>query len=662
MKKILLVLFILILGSAVFALTGDVNNDGAVNIIDALLTAQYSVGLPLSNFDTSAADVNGDCVVNIIDGLLIAQYYVGLSTDFPVDAATPTTTPIPTSPPSAAPTAAGTSAPTAVGTSSPTMPPSATGPPSGTLPPGVTGAPTVTGAPSSSGSGLEAGYADDNKEFNSFLSFLDEYSSVKHYELKIYERIIFHIQDINGKSLPNASVEVYNELEELICEGTSYADGTFMFFPAEYGDDENYVVTITFELQTKELMVERMGERNIDVVFDFSRPVYSNVPLDMLFILDTTGSMHEEINQLKTTIELINQTLSTLSSDPLVRYGMVLFRDRGDAQSSYLTKVIPLTENLDTFQTELNQVTASGGGDLPEDLEQALEDSMHEITWNEDGLRLSWIITDAAPKLYEDETYRYVDAARDAHKAGIKIFSVGAGGLDLPGEYALRQISQYTYAKFVFLTYGETGESEGGSPGSVSHHTGEDFETDKLESILIHFAEEELSHLTDQPLTGGEDYFEAVKVDDETKEETLTKLFDMATSQLIDYSSIAIEEGTAAAYLPILTEYGEYTLEGEYFTGLLAESLSENTTLSMVEEQDIETVLDDLELDMSDLVEDIGAVFEVGEYLEAEVLFCSVMNSNTDGFEIVMVLFRVETAEVLGEVTLKIAPELGPAY
>ncbi|MBN1698902.1 MAG: VWA domain-containing protein [Spirochaetales bacterium] len=662
MKKLLSVLCILVLGPAVFAVTGDVNNDGTVNIVDALLTAQYSVGLPLSNFDAAAADVNGDGAASIIDSLLIAQYYVGMISSFPADGT-------PTNPPSTTSVAPATPLPTAVGTSAPattslpgvTNPPSATGAPSATLPPGVTSAPVITSAPSSGESGLEAGYADDNEEFNSFLSFLDEYSSVKHYELKIYERIIFHIQDINGESLSNAGIEVFNELEELICEGTSYADGTFMFFPAEYGDDENYIVKVTFRFQTKEMNVERDGVRNIDVVFDFDRPAYDNVPLDMLFVLDTTGSMGEEINQLKTTIELINQHLSTLPSNPLVRFGMVLFRDRDDAQTTYLTQVVPLTDNLDLFQTELSQVTARGGGDKQENLEQALEEAMHEIDWNEDGIRLGWIITDAGPKLYEDETYRYVDAARDAHEAGIKFFSVGAGGLELGGEYVLRQISQYTCGKFIFLTYGETGPSEGGVPGSVSHHTGDDFETDTLESILIHFAEEELSHLTDESEEKEEAYFEAVKIDEETKEETLAKLFDMAVDQLIDYSSLAIEEGTVIPCLPVVGVHGEYGVEEEYFTGLLEGSLDEKDTVTMIED-DLETILDSLDLEMTDYAEDLDAVAEVGEYLETEVMICSQLQSVEDHYEMVMGLFRVETAEMLGRVLLKIDPELGPAY
>lgn len=57
--------------------TGDVNEDGTVDIIDALLTAQYYVGLDVS-INLTAGDVNCNGSVDIIDALLIAQYYVGL--------------------------------------------------------------------------------------------------------------------------------------------------------------------------------------------------------------------------------------------------------------------------------------------------------------------------------------------------------------------------------------------------------------------------------------------------------------------------------------------------------------------------------------------------------------------------------------------------------
>ncbi|MBN2736184.1 MAG: cellulase family glycosylhydrolase [Spirochaetales bacterium] len=60
-------------------LLGDANSDLAVNIVDALLVAQFYVKIPLtSSFNENAADVNKDNLINIVDALLIAQYYVGL--------------------------------------------------------------------------------------------------------------------------------------------------------------------------------------------------------------------------------------------------------------------------------------------------------------------------------------------------------------------------------------------------------------------------------------------------------------------------------------------------------------------------------------------------------------------------------------------------------
>jgi len=61
---------------------GDVNNNGTIDIVDALLLAQYYVGLDPQNFDINNADTNCDGSIDIIDALLIAQFYVGLISGF----------------------------------------------------------------------------------------------------------------------------------------------------------------------------------------------------------------------------------------------------------------------------------------------------------------------------------------------------------------------------------------------------------------------------------------------------------------------------------------------------------------------------------------------------------------------------------------------------
>ncbi|MBN2440547.1 MAG: BNR-4 repeat-containing protein [Spirochaetales bacterium] len=62
--------------------TGDVNNDNSIDIVDALLIAQFYVGLNPTNFDQTRADTNCDTQIDIVDALLIAQFYVGLILEF----------------------------------------------------------------------------------------------------------------------------------------------------------------------------------------------------------------------------------------------------------------------------------------------------------------------------------------------------------------------------------------------------------------------------------------------------------------------------------------------------------------------------------------------------------------------------------------------------
>jgi hypothetical protein len=61
---------------------GDVNNNGSIEIVDALLTAQYYVELNPAGFNAAFADTDCDGDIDIVDALLIARYYVKLITQF----------------------------------------------------------------------------------------------------------------------------------------------------------------------------------------------------------------------------------------------------------------------------------------------------------------------------------------------------------------------------------------------------------------------------------------------------------------------------------------------------------------------------------------------------------------------------------------------------
>jgi len=84
-KEFFCFLFLFCLSVTAFsAAQGDVNNDNNINIIDALMVAQYTVDIQPGYFNVSTADVNWDSTITIVDALMIAQYSVGLIKGFGV--------------------------------------------------------------------------------------------------------------------------------------------------------------------------------------------------------------------------------------------------------------------------------------------------------------------------------------------------------------------------------------------------------------------------------------------------------------------------------------------------------------------------------------------------------------------------------------------------
>ncbi len=93
---IILILLLFCLSQAFAASCGDVNASGSADIVDALLVAQYYVGLNPANIDLAVADVNSSGSVDVVDALLISQYYVGLVSQLSCTGVTAVPTPVPT--------------------------------------------------------------------------------------------------------------------------------------------------------------------------------------------------------------------------------------------------------------------------------------------------------------------------------------------------------------------------------------------------------------------------------------------------------------------------------------------------------------------------------------------------------------------------------------
>lgn len=126
--------------------------------------------------------------------------------------------------------------------------------------------------------------------------------------------------------------------------------------------------------------------------------------LELVFVIDTTGSMGGLIEGAKQSVwGIVNQVLQSEVSQQ-VRVGLVAYRDRGD---QYVTQVTPLTNDLDAVYTKLMGFKAEGGGDTPENVRRALADAVHQAGWatpSNNVVQIVFLVGDAPPHDdYQDE-------------------------------------------------------------------------------------------------------------------------------------------------------------------------------------------------------------------------------------------------------------------
>ena len=151
--------------------------------------------------------------------------------------------------------------------------------------------------------------------------------------------------------------------------------------------------------------------------------------MEVVFVLDTTGSMSGMIAGAKQKVWAIANKLKSAQPTPEIRFGLVGYRDRGDA---YVTKVFGLSGNLDEVYTHLYGFEANGGGDEPESVNEALYKAVRDLQWSTspDVLRVIFLVGDARPHMDYQDDVKYPATCRLANEKGILINTLQCGRLD----------------------------------------------------------------------------------------------------------------------------------------------------------------------------------------------------------------------------------------
>jgi len=141
-------------------------------------------------------------------------------------------------------------------------------------------------------------------------------------------------------------------------------------------------------------------------------PPPSNKTLEMVFVLDTTGSMGGLLEGAKQKIWSIVNDVMQRRERPKVKIGLVAYRDNGDA---YVTQITPLSEDLDKVYSILMEFKADGGGDEPENVRRALAEGVEKAGWtrqNSNVAQILFLVGDAPPQNYAQETDVLITTAK----------------------------------------------------------------------------------------------------------------------------------------------------------------------------------------------------------------------------------------------------------
>jgi len=288
---------------------------------------------------------------------------------------------------------------------------------------------------------------------------------------------------------------------QLVFEGRTTASGQALIHPRAFGLSAGAVLAVRVEKNgaVNELsFVSGQSDHHV-VKLDHAGQGDAPVALDVLFLIDATGSMDDEINKLKASILQISAQIDALPARPDVRFGMVTYRDHDDA---YVTRAHDFTPDVRVFQAELDKVRARGGGDYPEALNEALHQAVWDVEWRgSEAVRLIFLVADAPPHLDSVQDFAYNVEMVEMVRRGIKIVPIASSGLDDQGEYVFRQLAQFTLGRFVFLTYQEAGQPSSGSGTETSHHVeAQDYTVDDLDKLIVRLVTDELAALNEHTI------------------------------------------------------------------------------------------------------------------------------------------------------------------
>jgi len=324
---------------------------------------------------------------------------------------------------------------------------------------------------------LTAGEWNDNENYDFVLNLIQSHPEWSEFEnrwhFNVSDRITVHVTD-EGTPVNNVLTELLDNQQNIVFTARTDNSGTaYLFSGLRSGSRDTAAYIRVNGAQGETRALESAIESYQFSLSGNNRPQ----SLDLMFVIDTTGSMGDELEYLKTELDDVIKQVRRNNANIDVRLSVNVYRDQGD---EYVIRSMPFEKDIENQLAFLDKQRADGGGDYEEAVEEALADALTQHNWNDDATaKLMFLVLDAPPHNTDsirNEMHRLlsVSAAK-----GVRIIPIASSGIDKDTEFLLRTMSMTTGGTYVFLT------DDSGIGNSHLEPTIGDFNIELLNELIV---------------------------------------------------------------------------------------------------------------------------------------------------------------------------------
>lgn len=329
---------------------------------------------------------------------------------------------------------------------------------------------------------LTAGEWNDLNNWSFWESLMQKENFFAHqgmWHLYPHQRYTLQLLDEQERAAQDVTVRLLGQNKEVLWTAKTNVKGIAELWAAPFEKNrvavaEMEIVTAKKKYKIQAPQVYTKGINTFQLKHSLSAPEPTS---EIMFVVDATGSMEDEIQYLKKELDDVMKRVSTAQPGITFKTGSVFYRDQDD---EYVTRKSGLSANLDATLEFIYAQGADGGGDYPEAIALALEEAIQEENWSSSAeSRMLFLLLDAPAHDDKESLNRLHQAIQQAAEKGIQIIPVASSGVDKETEFLMRFLSVLTNGTYVFMT-----DHSGVGNGHIEPTIG-DYEVEYLNDLLV---------------------------------------------------------------------------------------------------------------------------------------------------------------------------------